>query len=1037
MSESIEASLVRIRTADGHVVGAGFLVGQRQVLTCAHVIVQALNLTNVTLDTPLSSVTLDFPLLAAHTLLTAKVVLWHPPQDDGRGDIAGLELLDDPPAGAQIIRFADADDVWEHRFRAFGFPNRYDDGIWATGRLLGRQATNWIHIEDVKTEGFSVMPGFSGGPVWDEELQGVVGMVVAASSRVETKSAFVIPLDVLVRAWPNIEPDTHTRIFLSAAPGDNAMMERLATDLQARSIVVWTEQHGPGENHSDKEERVRQAIRAAQAVVLVVSSQTRSSSTVKEHVRLADMYKRRLILVWVGDDDHVQSQRYGWQETVWIDARQKPYKAAVDAIEVNLNQHRSIEALLGPAPAISEEEQKEPRNPYKGLRAFTSDDKGDFFGRDRLVGDLVKDVEGLLGSKQPAPKGGRLLTLIGPSGSGKSSVVMAGLLPRLQQGALPGSKAWIYLEPMKPGKYPIEELGLTLTAHFPERTFADIRKDLEDDARRGLHVLSMQLVKQQGGRVVLLVDQFEELFTLTESEGERQRFIDLLVTATTEPRGPLLVLLTLRADFYHCLMQHPDLYRLFQAQQQPLLPMEIDDLRATIEQPAALPDVQLTFDGNLVGDLLFEVGGRAGALPLLQFTLDELYRKRDGHRLTLSAYREIGGVNGALSQHAERTYAALPSDDHRRLARTLFMRLIDPGATEQDTTRRRALLSEFTLHNATQTRLLRDTIDAFVASRLLMTNEVGGTTTIEVSHEAVIREWKDLAEWLHEARARDDIRFQQGFSEDVEEWERRKQPKDRLYRGSQLKEAQDWAKRNMPSKQEEDFLHASNFQRKFTIVRLILVFCLLVFSGGGLAWYVTHLPTIPPDPTLVTNLKDDGSGSLRWCIASARSGSTIKFAPNVRGTIKLISSDISIDKNLTIQGPGASLLAISSTGSIIQVSPRASVTISGLSFKNGTFTNTSFIMSEGTLTVTNSVFSNNQAQRNALAINVGSSITNGGNLVVINSIFSNNFSGLGGGAIDSNSIGKVVVINSTFSNNSSQYYRYFVDTSGLRKERVR
>jgi predicted outer membrane repeat protein len=105
------------------------------------------------------------------------------------------------------------------------------------------------------------------------------------------------------------------------------------------------------------------------------------------------------------------------------------------------------------------------------------------------------------------------------------------------------------------------------------------------------------------------------------------------------------------------------------------------------------------------------------------------------------------------------------------------------------------------------------------------------------------------------------------------------------------------------------------------------------------------------------------------------------------------------------------------------------VTISGLSFKNGTFTNTSFIMSEGTLTVTNSVFSNNQAQRNALAINVGSSITNGGNLVVINSIFSNNFSGLGGGAIDSNSIGKVVVINSTFSNNSSQYYGDAIDSS--------
>src|SRR5207245_2645385 len=173
-----------------------------------------------------------------------------------------------------------------------------------------------------------------------------------------------------------------------------------------------------------------------------------------------------------------------------------------------------------------------------------------------------------------------------------------------------------------------------------------------------------------------------------------------------------------------------------------------EDLRATIEQPAALPDVQLTFEGNLVGDLLFEIQGQVGALPLLQFTLEQLFERRSEHRLTLSAYREIGGVKGALSRHAESTYAALPSEEHRKLARTLFVRLIELGATEQDTTRRRAALSEFTLDDPNQTRLLRETMDTFIAARLLTTNEVGDTTTIEVSHEAVIREWKRLAEWM-------------------------------------------------------------------------------------------------------------------------------------------------------------------------------------------------------------------------------------------------------------------------------------------------
>src|SRR5205823_359745 len=235
--------------------------------------------------------------------------------------------------------------------------------------------------------------------------------------------------------------------------------------------------------------------------------------------------------------------------------------------------------------------------------------------------------------------------------------------------------------------------------------------------------------KQQGSKVVLLVDQFEEVFTQTEIEDERRGFIELLLTAVTEPRGALIALLTLRADFSDRPMHYPELGQLIERQRKPVFPMEIDDLRATIEQSAVLPDVGLTFEGNLVGDLLFEMQGQVGALPLLQFTLEQLFERRSDHRLTLSAYREIGGVKGALSQHAEKTYAALPSEEHRRLARALFVRMIDLGASEQDTTRRRAALSEFALADATSTRLLRETADAFIAARLLTTNEVPGTTT--------------------------------------------------------------------------------------------------------------------------------------------------------------------------------------------------------------------------------------------------------------------------------------------------------------------
>src|SRR6266699_169105 len=225
--------------------------------------------------------------------------------------------------------------------------------------------------------------------------------------------------------------------------------------------------------------------------------------------------------------------------------------------------------------------------------------------------------------------------------------------------------------------------------------------------------------------------------------------------------------------------------------------MEVQDLRAVIKRPAALPDVQLSFEGNLVGDLLFEVQGQVGALPLLQFTLEQLFERRNGYTLTLQAYHEIGGVRGALAKHAESTYASLPSKEHRTLARALFLRLIDPGLTEQDTTRRRATLAELALPTQEETELLQQVTAYFLAARLLTTNEIAGTPTIEVSHEALIREWARLNEWLREAR--DDVRLQQALSEEAVGWEQRGKSRDRLYRGSQLKEARAWARRNSPS----------------------------------------------------------------------------------------------------------------------------------------------------------------------------------------------------------------------------------------------
>jgi len=611
------------------------------------------------------------------------------------------------------------------------------------------------------------------------------------------------PLDAISPAASSTPPAISKRIFLSAVPEDEAFAARLTSDLQQRGIAVWNEDPEITQNVLEQENVVRQAIRAVDVVLLVVSPGTPSSRSVREHLRITSLYQRQLVFVWAAGEDIAAVLPAEWGRAAQVDlldARNGRYEQALGEIVACLEEIPAEERSLA-EPA---EELREPRNPYKGLRPFTQHDAADFFGRDSLIAELVGRLRE---AGQPGTPQARLLAVIGPSGSGKSSVVMAGLLPRLQQGALPGSEHWVYLEPMVPGAHPLEALVLTLAKLFPDRSLKAMREDLQDESARSLHLLAAQLVKAPGQKVVLLIDQFEELFKQTTAEEERQHLIDLLVTAMTEPQGAAIVILTLRADLYDRPMSYPELGRLIVQRQVLVWPMEVQDLRAVIKRPAALPDVQLSFEGNLVGDLLFEVQGQVGALPLLQFTLEQLFEQRNGHTLTLQTYQQIGGVKGALAKHAEATYAALPSEEHRRLARALFLRLIDPGLTEQDTTRRRAAITEVSLPDARQTALLKETADAFVKARLLTTNEVVGVTTIEVSHEALIREWARLAGWLRDAR--EDIVLQQGISADAAEWLRRQMPTDRLYRDTELAEAQAWMERNIPSKDEVEFLQSS------------------------------------------------------------------------------------------------------------------------------------------------------------------------------------------------------------------------------------
>jgi serine/threonine protein kinase len=831
-----------------------------------------------------------------------------------------------------------------------------------------------------------------------------------------------VPLDPISSPPSILSPPTSRRVFVSASHTDHALVAHLKTDLQKRGIIAMDVNPYQSQNMLEQEGQVRQVIRAVDVVLAVLSPASRSSRIIKEHLRIAGLYQRRVLFIWVTGDEISAALPVEWSDTSefdLIDARETRYGQALQEIVASLNKD---ETPLG--ESVLPESMFVPRNPYKGLHAFKEDDAADFFGREALAQELVEHVKRLLAIEHQERPPARLLAVLGPSGSGKSSVVMAALMPRLRQGAVAGSEQWVYLRSVLPGTHALEALALTFTSCFPERSLKSIREDLEDESARGLHLLAAQLVKTPGQRVVLFIDQFEELFTLTVDEEERQQFINVLVMAMTEPQGAVIVLLTLRADFYDRPMAYPALHQLIETHQKAVLPMAMEDLRSVIKGPAALPDVQLSFEGNLVGDLLFDMQGQPGALPLLQFTLEQLFERRSDHHLTLEAYREISGIKGAVAQHAETTYAALPSEEHRKLARVLFLRLIDPGITAQDKTRRRITRSELVLSTVKESVMMEEVLRAFTTARLLTTNTVSGVATVEVSHEAVIREWTRLAEWLDEAR--EDVHHQQTISEDASEWERHGKPKDRLYRGTQLREAQTWARRNTTSEMEGIFLRASAAQRLRALLIGILVVLLVLSTTVTAAWFLLQRP---PDPTRVTTLVDGVPGSLRWAIENAPAGSTITFNQNERGTLLLTNGDLQLTKNLSLRGPGARLLSISSgsQGSIIHVAQTASVSITGLAFKGSIITSTafSFITNEGTLSLNSDIISGNKVISTVsnLPPTGGGGISNFGILTLTNSTVSNNvsFGDSGGGGINNGDNGSVTLTNSTVLGNAAPF----------------
>lgn len=484
---------------------------------------------------------------------------------------------------------------------------------------------------------------------------------------------------------------------------------------------------------------------------------------------------------------------------------------------------RLVCGILGIPPGPGPEGVVQGVTPYRGLQYFDVDDSLFFAGRRKLTEELLGKLR----------SGDRLLAVLGASGSGKSSLVRAGLLASLKQGRSAGSETWPQAI-LKPGEKPLERLVDALVKALP---LADdpieLIGKLGKDPRR-LHYTVHQALREAPAerRLVLFVDQFEEVFTLCTDEAQRKALVENLLHASQAEEGRTLVLLTLRTDFFgHC---SPDLAEALSNHHVLVGPMTEDDLRSAIERPAALVGCEL--EPGLTDLLLEEIEDQAGSLPLLEHALLEIWNRRQGRRLTVQAYRDIDGVKGALERHAEEVYGSF-SDTEKEVCRRIFLRLVQVSEGTA-VTRRRLALSELGEKNQEVARRL---IDA-----RLLTTDGEESPTVELAHEALITGWERLKEWIKNDR--DALLVRRRLDDAVDEWIAKGRHASYLYQGGRLAQAEEWAERHADEVNESkrEFLNASVAQRERESRRLrrlsygLAAGLFLALIAAGVAFYQWH-----------------------------------------------------------------------------------------------------------------------------------------------------------------------------------------------------
>ncbi len=424
-----------------------------------------------------------------------------------------------------------------------------------------------------------------------------------------------------------------------------------------------------------------------------------------------------------------------------------------EGARATLNQYTEIIVTLDniedlpPAPGTP---------PYKGLAHFSEKDKDIFFGREKLS----RLIAGRLTSSH-------FLAVIGASGSGKSSLLQAGIIPQMRQ------LNW-QIHMIKPGVHPLTALANSLVqADNSLATAKDMETALVGDADTLQLVGAKLAARHESERLLLVVDQFEELFTQCKAPQERHTFVNNLVNAINV-QGATTVLISMRADFYDRITEFGELSTYISKQQELIKPLEQEDLVRVIAEPARRRGWQ--FVEGLVEQFIKDVGHEPGRLPLLSHALLETWERRRGVVMTLGGYRDAGGVDGAIARTAEETLERL-TPEQVEAAREVFLNLTELGEGAEDT---RRIANRADLSVAIDEPMLDVVLETLVQARLITVHK----DEVEVAHEALIRRWPKLQDWLDENRER--LRFERQLARDAAEWERLDRDEGALYRGVRL-----------------------------------------------------------------------------------------------------------------------------------------------------------------------------------------------------------------------------------------------------------